>query len=131
MHMTSEAAIARLTEHKRTMDKYITPTTDRHNSVATLVRAEEKAIAALQEQAAKRWIPVTERLPTEDEYLMRRGDNSYYGPIAVAFQDGPIIDHALGCFDGKLWSDYLCIHPIHNVIAWKPFEEYQEPAGKR
>lgn len=51
--MTNEAAIARLEEHKATMDKFVKPTMDMNNSIVTLVRAEEMAIVALREQMEK------------------------------------------------------------------------------
>ena len=55
--MTHEAAIARLEEHKATMDKFVKPTMDMNNSIVTLVKAEEMAIAALREQQ-NRWMPL-------------------------------------------------------------------------
>ena len=71
------------------------------------------------------WIPVTDRLPTKEEYLtVRDKDTSYYKRLLIAYQTDTIM-YDIGYYDGYKW--FTDKHGIlHNVIAWKPFMKYKK-----
>jgi hypothetical protein len=75
------------------------------------------------EKTKHRWIPVTERLPTEE-------DDTEYIPnletVNVFVSDGKHRD--IGCFDLKEKCfidpcDYLVDVELQNIVAWQPLPE--------
>lgn len=66
---------------------------------------------------ARKWIPVTERLPENDVEVIATG---------VYMDHNPYVEIA-SCNDGR-WSSYLdeykVVHPtLHKIIAWMPLPE--------
>ena len=117
--MTNEAAIARLEEHKATMDKFVKPTMDMNNSIVTLVRAEEMAIAALREQDQNRWIPVTERLPEDYAIVQIVEDNGFaWMPHIGEYRHGLGKWRIPGCFEET--NDWLEDIQMFHVTHWMP-----------
>lgn len=74
-----------------------------------------------------KWIPVTERLPKEHEYMAetQRGEQ-YYVRLLIAYMTDTV-EYEIGYYDGWKWMTEMPIHIIKNVVAWKPFEPLPEP----
>ena len=71
------------------------------------------------------WIPVTERLPTENEYRVVCSAHSSK-PFLKRFEIAYITDtteYQFGYYDGYKWID-KCYEVIQNVVAWKNHEPF-------
>ena len=84
-------------------DPYINP---------CLLKAIDFAVAALQEQEDRRWIPVTERLPEEKlncivHYKHAYCDNDDYWEIGICFYDG----------------EKFQLGPAYKVTHWMPLPD--------
>lgn len=75
-----------------------------------------------EEQQKHRWIPVSERLPEEAEYLGISDGQRYMKRIEVAYMTDTI-EYMIGYFDGYKWMDKKH-NRINNVVAWKTHEPY-------
>ncbi len=74
-----------------------------------------------------RWIPVSERLPSKEEYTARTEDGSeYYVRLLVAYKTD-IIEYEIGYYDGYKWMTEMPIHLIKNVVAWMLFPNFSQP----
>ena len=88
-------------------NEWETPITlgDHLDAAATALEAADKRIAELE--AAQRWIPVTERLPTVSEYRngdkFKSMDSNELVPFLVCCEDTEIPFRAF--YDGKNWGD--------------------------
>ena len=79
----------------------------------------------LKNENIEAWIPVTDRLPTKEEYLtVRDKDTSYYTRLLIAYQTDTIM-YDIAYYDGYKWfTDRYRIQ--HDVVAWKPFIQYEK-----
>lgn len=71
------------------------------------------------------WIPVAERLPTENEYRVVCSAHSSK-PFLKRFEIAYITDtteYQFGYYDGYKWID-KCYEVIQNVVAWKNHEPF-------
>lgn len=71
------------------------------------------------------WIPVAERLPTENEYRVVCLAHSSK-PFLKRFEIAYITDtteYQFGYYDGYKWID-KCYGVIQNVVAWKNHEPF-------
>ena len=88
-------------------NEWETPITlgDHLDAAATALGAADKRIAELE--AAQRWIPVKERLPTVSEYRngdkFKSMDSNELVPFLVCCEDTEIPFRAF--YDGKNWGD--------------------------
>ena len=76
------------------------------------------------------WINVSDRLPSEDEYLTHHNDGvDTLKRILVAYQTDTL-EYQIGCYDGYKWTNQLGNKIIKDVVAWKPFDTYVLPKTK-
>lgn len=75
-----------------------------------------------------KWIPVSERLPEEEEYTAKTKDGiEYYARLLLAYKTD-IVGYEIGYYDGYKWlSERMPMRIIKDVIAWKQFEPLPEP----
>ena len=79
------------------------------------------------EAGKPKWISVTERLPEEWEYTAKSKDGTeYYVRLLIAYKTD-IVEYEIGYYDGYKWLTEMPMHIIKGVIAWKPFDPFQEP----
>lgn len=103
--------------------------------------SKEEQDKTIEHLKSTSWIPVTERLPEEHDYIFAKlkGTNkwsesmfertSYEVIVTVKYADGIILTKTAHTTDGK-WK---LAHPTLNgtVIAWKPFPNpYKENDNK-
>lgn len=87
--------------------------------------AIEEAITVLEEKKSRRWIPVAERLPTENEYRVVCAAHSGK-PFLRRFEVAYITDtteYQFGYYDGYKWIN-KSNKEISNVVAWKIHEPF-------
>ena len=73
------------------------------------------------------WIPVSERLPEEEEYTAKSKDGAeYYARLLLAYKTD-IVEYEIGYYDGYKWLSEMPMRIIKDVIAWKQFEPLPEP----
>ena len=95
-----------------------------------LIMAEQmiaNGVTVTDNNVGGKWIPVTERLPKEHEYMAetQRGEQ-YYVRLLIAYMTDTV-EYEIGYYDGWKWMTEMPIHIIKNVVAWKPFEPLPEP----
>ena len=77
--------------------------------------------------APGRWIPVTERLPTKEEYTAKAEDGTeYYVRLLIAYKTD-IVEYEIGYYDGYKWMTEMPIRIIKDVVAWMPFPNLPQP----
>ena len=75
----------------------------------------------------QRWIPVMERLPSEEEYTTMAEDGTeYYTRLLIACKTD-IVEYEIGYYDGCKWMTEMPIRLIKDVVAWMPFPEMPQP----
>ena len=75
----------------------------------------------------QKWIPVTERLPGEEEYTAKAKDGEeYYVRLLIAYKTD-IIEYEIGYYDGYKWMTEMPIRLIKDVVAWMPFPNIPQP----
>ena len=80
-------------------------------------------------ETVSRWIPVTERVPVNEEYLAKAKDGEeYMVRLLIAYQSDTV-GYAIGYYDGFKWLDEMSMRRITDVIAWKPFSPLPEQPG--
>lgn len=85
--------------------------------------AIEEAITALEEKQNRRWVPVSERVPEETEYIGLSNGQSYMKRLEIAYMTDTI-EYAFGYYDGHKWMDKRH-EKIINAVAWKRHEPYK------
>jgi hypothetical protein len=75
----------------------------------------------------QRWIPVTERLPSKEEYTAKAEDGTeYYVRLLIAYKTD-IVEYEIGYYDGYKWMTEMPIRLIKDVVAWMPFPNMPQP----
>lgn len=75
----------------------------------------------------RRWIPVTERLPSKEEYTAKAEDGTeYYVRLLIAYKTD-IVEYEIGYYDGYKWMTEMPIRLIKDVVAWMPFHNMLQP----
>lgn len=73
------------------------------------------------------WIPVTERLPSKEEYTAKAEDGTeYYVRLLIAHKTD-IVEYEIGYYDGYKWMTEMPIRLIKDVVAWMPFPNLPQP----
>ena len=73
------------------------------------------------------WIPVTERLPSKEEYAAKAEDGTeYYARLLIAYKTD-IVEYEIGYYDGYKWMTEMPIRLIKGVVAWMPFPNMPLP----
>lgn len=85
--------------------------------------AIEEAITALEEKQNRRWVPVSERVPEETEYIGLSNGQSYMKRLEIAYMTDTI-EYTFGYYDGYKWMDKRH-EKIINAVAWKRHEPYK------
>ena len=77
--------------------------------------------------SSSKWIPVTERLPSKDEYAAKAKDGTeYYVRLLIAYKTD-IVEYEIGYYDGYKWLTEMPMRIIKDVLAWMPFPNLPEP----
>ena len=74
------------------------------------------------------WIPVEERLPEKNEYIVdtssnKEFPNGYYRRLEIAYMTDTV-EYIHGYYDGYKWMDEY-LDAIKNVVAWRIHEPYR------
>ena len=73
------------------------------------------------------WIPVTERLPSKEEYTAKAEDGTeYYVRLLIAYKTDTV-EYEIGYYDGYKWMTEMPIRIIKDVVAWMPFPNLPQP----
>ena len=73
------------------------------------------------------WIPVSERLPSKEEYTAKAEDGTeYYVRLLIAYKTD-IVEYKIGYYDGYKWMTEEPIRLIKDVVAWMPFPNMPQP----
>ena len=81
----------------------------------------------IQKARKPRWIPVTERLPSKEEYTAKAEDGTeYYVRLLIAYKTD-IVEYEIGYYDGYKWMTEMPIRLIKDVVAWMPFPNMPQP----
>lgn len=84
---------------------------------------QKKSIKYLTEKMNQSWIPVSERVPEETEYIGLSNGQSYMKRLEIAYMTDTI-EYAFGYYDGYKWMDKRH-EKIINAVAWKRHEPYK------
>ena len=84
---------------------------------------QKKSIKYLTEKMNQSWIPVSERVPEETEYIGLSNGQSYMKRLEIAYMTDTI-EYAFGYYDGYKWMDKRH-EKIINAVAWKRHEPYR------
>ena len=88
-----------------------------------LLGNQKKSIKYLTEKMNQSWIPVSERVPEETEYIGLSNGQSYMKRLEIAYMTDTI-EYAFGYYDGYKWMDKRH-EKIINAVAWKRHEPYK------
>lgn len=94
--------------------------------------AVETVLTMLKNQDAngvtvQQWIPVSERLPSKEEYTAKAEDGTeYYVRLLIAYKTD-IVEYEIGYYDGYKWMTEMPIRIIKDVVAWMPFPNMPQP----
>ena len=73
------------------------------------------------------WIPVTEMLPSKEEYTAKAEDGTeYYIRLLIAYKTDTV-EYEIGYYDGSKWMTEKPIRLIKDVVAWMPFPNLPQP----
>ena len=73
------------------------------------------------------WVPVSERLPSKEEYTAKAEDGTeYYVRLLIAYKTD-IVEYEIGYYDGYKWMTEMPIRLIKDVVAWMPFPNMPQP----
>ena len=73
------------------------------------------------------WIPVTEMLPSKEEYTAKAEDGTeYYIRLLIAYKTDTV-EYEIGYYDGYKWMTEMPIRLIKDVVAWMPFPNLPHP----
>ena len=84
---------------------------------------QKKSLEYLTEKMNQSWIPVSERVPEETEYIGLSNGQSYMKRLEIAYMTDTI-EYAFGYYDGYKWMDKRH-EKIINAVAWKRHEPYK------
>jgi hypothetical protein len=75
----------------------------------------------------QKWIPVTERLPSKEEYTAKSEDGTeYYVRLLIAYKTD-IVEYEIGYYDGYKWLTEMPMRIIKDVVAWMLFPNMPQP----
>ena len=88
---------------------------------------ELEAKVATDNNVGSKWIPVTERVPSEEEYTATSEDGTeYYARFLIAYKTD-IVEYEIGYYDGYKWMTEMPIRLIKDVVAWMLFPNLPQP----
>lgn len=113
-----KAKLTRLLKHKAEE-----PNNTYHDWDEEILRCKISIADEVMEEKTS-WIPVSERLPEENEsYGFPADAEPYMKRLELAYMTD-IVEYKIGYFDGFKWMDSRH-RIIENVVAWKIHEPYK------